>query len=135
MPKLDYCALIPASIAQRIRNEQKWRKVEAAINEQERAKPQPFTGKSFRPSDDYLRELGILPALAPPVCETCNGEGEIDETLGGISTSDPHAECPDCKGSGTVTQMTNEGPDSYHYETDCRTCDGTGAPILYGNVS
>lgn len=30
-------------------------------------------------------------------CETCGGTGEIDETLGGISTSDPHAPCPDCR--------------------------------------
>ena len=30
-------------------------------------------------------------------CETCHDTGEIDETLGGISTSDPHAPCPDCR--------------------------------------
>ncbi len=29
-------------------------------------------------------------------CSACAGTGEIDETLGGISTSDPHAPCPDC---------------------------------------
>jgi hypothetical protein len=30
-------------------------------------------------------------------CTTCRGTGEIDETLGGISTSNPHAPCPDCR--------------------------------------
>jgi hypothetical protein len=30
-------------------------------------------------------------------CETCQDTGEIDETLGGISTSNPHAPCPDCR--------------------------------------
>lgn len=29
-------------------------------------------------------------------CETCGGSGEIDETLGGIAPSNPHASCPDC---------------------------------------
>lgn len=29
-------------------------------------------------------------------CETCRDIGEIDQTLGGISTSDPHCPCPDC---------------------------------------
>lgn len=29
-------------------------------------------------------------------CETCCGTGEVDETLGGIGTSNPHAPCPDC---------------------------------------
>lgn len=29
-------------------------------------------------------------------CETCRDTGEIDETLGGIPTSNPHAPCPDC---------------------------------------
>ncbi len=29
-------------------------------------------------------------------CSACAGTGEIDETLGGISTSDPYAPCPDC---------------------------------------
>ena len=34
--------------------------------------------------------------LAATVCETCNGEGRIDERLGGIATSG-WVDCPDCK--------------------------------------
>ena len=30
-------------------------------------------------------------------CETCRDTGEVDMTLGGYSTSDPHAKCPDCR--------------------------------------
>jgi hypothetical protein len=31
------------------------------------------------------------------ICQTCQDTGEVDETLGGISTSDRmHAPCPDC---------------------------------------
>lgn len=30
-------------------------------------------------------------------CSTCNDTGEIDETLGGIARSNPHAPCPDCR--------------------------------------
>ncbi|MGH8028490.1 MAG: hypothetical protein ACREO3_01005 [Arenimonas sp.] len=33
-------------------------------------------------------------------CETCDGGGTIDETLGGIRTSNPKARCPDCHGLG-----------------------------------
>lgn len=33
-------------------------------------------------------------------CETCEGLGTIDETLGGHSFSDPKAPCPDCDGKG-----------------------------------
>ncbi len=29
-------------------------------------------------------------------CETCRDTGEVDETLGGEPTSNPHAPCPDC---------------------------------------
>lgn len=29
-------------------------------------------------------------------CDTCRDTQEIDETLGGISTSNQHAPCPDC---------------------------------------
>lgn len=39
-------------------------------------------------------------AQAEHECETCGGIGTIDETLGGISTSNPEAECPDCDGKG-----------------------------------
>lgn len=34
-------------------------------------------------------------------CGTCEGSGEIDETLGGVSPyADRHAKCPDCDGNG-----------------------------------
>lgn len=34
-------------------------------------------------------------------CDTCEGSGEIDETLGSIAPyGDPHAKCPDCDGKG-----------------------------------
>lgn len=36
----------------------------------------------------------------PPPCETCGGEGTIDERLGGYSFSNPAATCPDCDGTG-----------------------------------
>lgn len=36
------------------------------------------------------------PALGPWKCETCRDTGEIDETLGGVGTANPHAPCPDC---------------------------------------
>lgn len=35
-------------------------------------------------------------------CPTCQGTGEIDETLGGDPYRDPHAICPDCEGSGEM---------------------------------
>jgi hypothetical protein len=39
-------------------------------------------------------------AYKPMGCQTCNGTGEIDETLGGEPFSNPHATCPDCNGRG-----------------------------------
>lgn len=47
-------------------------------------------------------------------CETCRDTGEIDQTLGGISTSDPHTPCPDCRPArgSSVTRSadsTNKG--------------------------
>lgn len=33
-------------------------------------------------------------------CETCEGVGTIDETLGGEHFSNPKANCPDCGGLG-----------------------------------
>jgi hypothetical protein len=53
-----------------------------------------------------VRTSEFPPADSGPVepesekCETCNGEGTIDERLGGISTSNPAATCPDCDGVG-----------------------------------
>ena len=32
-------------------------------------------------------------------CDTCQAEGTIDETAGGISTSNQEALCPDCDGA------------------------------------
>lgn len=34
------------------------------------------------------------------ICETCQGEGTIDERLGGYPFSNPAATCPDCDGTG-----------------------------------
>lgn len=34
----------------------------------------------------------------PEKCETCDGEGAIDERLGGEWNSNPKAQCPDCDG-------------------------------------
>jgi hypothetical protein len=44
--------------------------------------------------------------MTPENCETCGGTGEIDETLGGISTSNPHAPCPDCAGWRAVSERS-----------------------------
>lgn len=41
-------------------------------------------------------------ALTACICDTCEGEGTIDETLGGYSFSNPKAQCPDCDGRGAV---------------------------------
>jgi hypothetical protein len=73
-----------------------------------------------------MRQHGIrtseFPPAAPPpaapdpvepeieVCETCDGEGTIDERLGGISTSNPAATCPDCDGVGEPRQLHRQAP-------------------------
>ena len=38
----------------------------------------------------------------PEICETCEGVGTIDETLGGYAFSNPKAQCPDCDGKGAI---------------------------------
>ena len=38
-------------------------------------------------------------------CETCQGSGTIDETLGGWPTDNPAATCPDCDGVGEARQF------------------------------
>jgi hypothetical protein len=43
-------------------------------------------------------------------CETCDGEGTIDERLGGISTSNPAATCPDCDGVGEPRRFHRQPP-------------------------
>lgn len=42
------------------------------------------------------------------LCETCRGVGTVDLTLGGISTSDPAAHCPDCDGRGEIGGLVNQ---------------------------
>jgi NTP pyrophosphatase (non-canonical NTP hydrolase) len=44
------------------------------------------------------------------VCKTCDGEGTIDERLGGISTSNPAATCPDCDGVGEPRWLHRQAP-------------------------
>lgn len=41
-------------------------------------------------------------------CSSCNGAGRIDETLGGYGFSNPHAECPDCEGTGAVNHSCRQ---------------------------
>lgn len=36
-------------------------------------------------------------------CETCGGEGTIDERIGGEWNSNPSAKCPECDGRGYYT--------------------------------
>lgn len=43
----------------------------------------------------------------PVWCETCNGEGTIDERLGGEHFSNPKATCPDCDGDGEYERNVN----------------------------
>lgn len=43
-------------------------------------------------------ELGL--SDGENLCDTCQGDGTIDETLGGHSFSNPKAPCPDCDGKG-----------------------------------
>jgi hypothetical protein len=51
-------------------------------------------------------------------CSTCGGTGEIDETLGGVPTSNPHSPCPDC--TSKIPAETKAEP------IDCAGCNGTG---------
>ena len=51
-------------------------------------------------------ELAAARAAPEPIqCETCQGAGKINETLGGHSFSDPSATCPDCDGSGVIESI------------------------------
>lgn len=54
-------------------------------------------GNVFR-LDPVLELYEFCPYCGKPVsvCSTCNGTREVDETLGGYATSNPHAPCPDC---------------------------------------
>lgn len=44
------------------------------------------------------------------LCETCHGEGTIDERLGGYSFSNPAATCPDCDGTREARYGAQEVP-------------------------
>lgn len=45
------------------------------------------------------------------------------------------SDCPACKGSGGVREMTNHlGPDDYHYDTECPECGGTGIASTAGSA-
>lgn len=64
-------------------------------------------GKRYLTSKDhwYFKPVNSgLPNGKPlfNVCSTCGGTGEIDETLGGISTSSPNTPCPDCRGKSVA---------------------------------
>jgi hypothetical protein len=61
-------------------------------------------------------------------CETCGGTGEIDETLGGISTSNQHAPCPDCRFSNAVHFILSEAA----LEDTCARIHATNANIRSG---
>ena len=51
-------------------------------------------------------ELSAERAAPEPIqCETCQGTGKINETLGGYGFSDPSATCPDCDGSGEIESI------------------------------
>ena len=51
-------------------------------------------------------ELAAERAAPEPIqCETCQGTGKINETLGGYGFSDPSATCPDCDGSGEIESI------------------------------
>jgi hypothetical protein len=56
------------------------------------------------------------PAASGPVepesekCETCDREFMIDETLGGWSTDNPAATCPDCDGVGEPRWLHRQAP-------------------------
>ena len=50
-------------------------------------------------------------------CETCRDTGEVDITLGGYSTSDPHAKCPDCRSEERMKEQftSNERTQQLRY--------------------
>jgi hypothetical protein len=65
-------------------------------------------GKAAVDIDQNVRKAGTQ--LDEDGCSTCKDTGEIDETLGGVPTADPHAPCPDCRYQ--VTPITNHVPRS-----------------------
>lgn len=71
-----------------------WRLADSASNEEQpEAIPLPHValGETFvQVGEPYMKIW----------CDTCQGTGEIDETLGGESFSSRDASCPDCDGKG-----------------------------------
>lgn len=61
-----------------------------------------------------------------PECSTCNDTGEVDEMLGGIARSDPHAPCPDCRPVKAPTVPTMKwDPCSSGGLWICTACDAS----------
>jgi len=54
---------------------------------------------------DHMTEEQVEAAKQYVECKTCQGLGTIDETLGGWSTDNPAATCPDCDGVGEARQF------------------------------
>jgi len=54
---------------------------------------------------DRMTEEQVEAAKQYVECETCQGLGTIDETLGGWSTDNPAATCPDCDGVGEARRF------------------------------
>lgn len=61
------------------------------------------------PVDSDAEPAPSVPEVSPVKhwCETCEGLGTIDETLGGEHFSNPKATCPDCDGQGWWTPRTS----------------------------
>lgn len=57
-----------------------------------------------------------LSAGRVPECDTCQGKGTVDETLGGESFSNPFAECPDCDGTGKRRPPAPGNPGALPYD-------------------
>lgn len=85
----------------------------------------PAQGLAASPSTEGAVADAAGPAAGAPLCSTCGGKGEIDETLGGGPTSDPHAKCPDCDGKGGHTYSAC-GEGCCLQGEMCETCEGKG---------
>lgn len=55
---------------------------------------------AFFVSPEHLEVVHLAISPTKVWCDTCQGTGEIDETLGGESFSSRHTHCPDCDGKG-----------------------------------
>jgi len=88
---------------------------------------------------DYQNKIqkfaALLDAPCEPAklwCETCEGKGTVDNTLGGnnINATD-HDPCPDCDGSGGfISSVYRTTPPAEKREAPCNNCahceKGTG---------